>query len=138
MRIAIPTSLKRQVALRAHGRCEYCLLPEVVSLFSFHVDHIKSVKHGGLSILLNLAYCCPDCNFFKGSDLGTFLLDEEHLIRFFNPRKDDWHEHFEIIEGGIYGRTPIGESTVRIFKFNDVERLIFRQQLIVLGHYHTK
>lgn len=77
MRTAIPTAMKRQVALRAHGQCEYCRLPESVSLFSFHTDHIKSIKHGGLTILTNLAYCCPDCNFFKGSDLGTFLIDDE-------------------------------------------------------------
>jgi hypothetical protein len=135
MRISIPISLKRQVASRANACCEYCRLSETVSLFSFHVDHIKSVKHGGLSILRNLAYCCPDCNFFKGSDLGTFLTNDEHLIRFFNPRKDNWHDHFEIKEGAIYGKTEIGEATVRIFKFNDVDRIIFRQQLMVLGHY---
>ena len=138
MRTAIPITLKRQVILRARGQCEYCLLSETISLFSFHIDHIKSVKHGGLTILQNLAYCCPDCNFFKGSDLGTFLTDDEHLIRFFNPRKDNWHDHFEIIEGVIYGKTPIGESSVRIFKFNDIERVIFRQQLIKLGQYSTE
>ncbi|MDZ7876257.1 MAG: hypothetical protein U5L45_01230 [Saprospiraceae bacterium] len=66
------------------------------------------------------------------------LLDAEHLVRFFNPRKDNWHEHFELQEGVIYGKTEIGESTIRTFKFNDVDRIIFRQQLIMLGHYANK
>jgi HNH endonuclease len=138
MRITIPNKLKREVILRAQAQCEYCRLKEAVSLFSFHIDHIKSIKHGGLTVLANLAYCCPDCNFFKGSDLGTFLMDDEHLVRFFNPRKDNWHEHFELQEGVIYGKTEIGESTIRIFRFNDVDRIIFRQQLIMLGHYPSK
>jgi hypothetical protein len=60
---------------------------------------------------------------------------KEKVTRFFNPRKDNWEEHFDIQNGAIYGKTSIGEATVRIFKFNDVERLIFRQQLISLGLY---
>lgn len=48
MRTKIPIELKKQVAIRANFCCEYCLLKEAVSFFSFHIDHIKSVKHGGL------------------------------------------------------------------------------------------
>lgn len=132
---SISKPLKKKVAVRASFKCEYCLLAELVSFYTFHIDHIKSIKHGGLSILLNLAYCCPDCNFFKGSDLGTFVINDEHLTRFFNPRKDKWHDHFELQNGVIYGKTEIGVATARIFQFNNVDRLIFRQQLIGLGFY---
>jgi hypothetical protein len=132
---SISKSLKKRIANRAHFRCEYCLLNESVSFYTFHIDHIKSTKHGGLSVLLNLAYCCPDCNYFKGSDLGTFVLNDEHLTRFFNPRKDNWHDHFILQNGAIYGKTEIGVATARIFQFNNVDRLIFRQQLIALELY---
>ena len=115
--------------------CEYCRLAEAVSFYTFHIEHIKSIKHGGLSILFNLAYCCPDCNFFKGTDLGTFVNSDTNLVRFFNPRKDIWEEHFELQNGSIYGITEIGITTERIFKFNDIERLIFRRQLISLDLY---
>ncbi len=37
--------------------------------------------------------------------------------------------------GAIYGTTEIGKGTERIFKFNDIERLIFRRQLIELDLY---
>jgi hypothetical protein len=131
----VSKSLKEKIATRANFRCEYCLLMEAVSFFTFHIEHIKSVKHGGLSILINLAYCCPDCNYFKGTDLGTFLKGNLHLVRFFNPRIDLWEEHFELQNGSIYGITEIGKATERILKFNDVERLIFRRQLTEFGLY---
>lgn len=135
MSTAISKSLKKKVAVRAHFCCEYCRLSELVSFYTFHIDHIKSIKHGGLSFLINLAYCCPDCNFFKGSDLGTFVFTEEQLVRFFNPRKDKWDDHFEWQNGAIYGKTEIGMATERIFQFNTIDRLIFRQQLISMGLY---
>lgn len=135
MRLKISLAIKKQVADRAGGCCEYCQLPERVSFYNSHVDHIKSVKHGGTSVLDNLAHCCPDCNFHKGSDVGTFSADDAYLIRFFNPRKDDWHDHFEVHEGALIGKIEIGESTVRIFQFNDTEQLLFRRQLISLDLY---
>lgn len=135
MRKALSKETKQAVANRADYRCEYCLLSEKVSFYNFHVEHIKSIKHGGLSDLLNLAYSCPDCNHFKGSDIGSFSGDDEAIIRFFNPRKDIWHEHFECNDGCIYGKTDIGKTTERIFKFNETDRLIFRRQLTALGLY---
>jgi hypothetical protein len=134
MRKSFSNQIKNQIASRAGFKCEYCLLPDKVSFYNFHIDHIKSLKHGGSSDLDNLAYCCPECNHFKGSDVGSFWKDDE-LIRFYNPRKDEWQEHFELLEGAILGKTEIAKVTERIFKFNEIDRLIFRQELIQLGHY---
>jgi HNH endonuclease len=131
----ISSSIRERIAEDAKKCCEYCLLPESVSFFSFHIDHIRSIKHGGLSIAENLAYCCPDCNFFKGSDVGTFDFKNDSLIRFFNPRKDIWTEHFFIGNGSILSKSDIGRSTEKIFKFNEIERLVFRKQLIELALY---
>jgi 5-methylcytosine-specific restriction endonuclease McrA len=64
----VAKSIKEKVAKRASNCCEYCLLPERVSFYKFHIEHIRSLKHGGTSNLDNLAYGCPDCNAFKGSD----------------------------------------------------------------------
>ncbi|MDR6562984.1 MULTISPECIES: HNH endonuclease signature motif containing protein [unclassified Arcicella] len=134
MRKTISTHIKNQVALRANFHCEYCLQPEQVSFFSFHIDHIISIKHGGNSYLNNLAYCCPDCNHAKGSDIAS-IIKHDILVRFFNPRKDSWKDNFDIIDGAIIGKTEIGKVTERIFKFNELERLIFRKQLIALQLY---
>ncbi len=77
MKKAISKRLKEQVARRAGFCCEYCLLDEFNSFYTFHVDHIKSQKHGGLTKAENLAYCCPDCNFHKGTDIATSIQDGE-------------------------------------------------------------
>lgn len=107
----IPLSTKKKIADRANFRCEHCLLAEQVSFYSFHIEHIRSIKHGGTNELINLAYCCPECNYAKGSDVGTFSNDRETLIRFFNPRKDTWEDHFELNDGIIHGKTAMGEAT---------------------------
>ncbi len=132
---AISPSIKKDVATRAEFRCEYCLLAERISFYSFHIEHIKSLKHGGTDELINLAYACPDCNYAEGSDVGTFVRDDETLIRFFNPRKDHWQDHFDLDDGVIRGKTSIGKATEQIFKFNQIDRLIFRQQLSELKLY---
>lgn len=135
MKRTIPISVRKKVIVRAGFRCEYCLLAEKVSFYSFHIEHIRSLKHGGGNESENLAYCCPDCNYYKGSDVGTFVHEEETLTRFFNPRKDSWKDHFDLDNGIIQGKTAIGEATARIFKFNEIDRVIFRQQLADLSLY---
>jgi hypothetical protein len=122
------------IASRALYKCEYCLLPEKVSFYNFQIDHIVSLKHGGNNDIENLAYCCPDCNYFKGTDLGS-IINDSALIRFYNPRIDVWNDHFYIINGMILPKNDIGKVTEQIFKFNNIDRLIFRKELIQLGHY---
>ena len=134
MNPTIPESVRKLVAARADFRCEYCHLPQSVSFYRFHIDHIRSQKHDGSSDLSNLAWACPDCNYFKGTDLGSYSpTDEAQLVRFFNPRTDVWYDHFQLDGGQILGRTEIGLATERIFKFNETDRLIFRMQLFETG-----
>ena len=139
MKNYIPKSVRLKVAKRALFCCEYCLFPEIFSDLIFHIDHIESRKHGGTDSLENYAYSCPDCNGYKGTDISTFSnADKKILIPFFNPRKDIWKEHFEIFEGQILGFSDIGEATTKIFKFNQIERLIFRRQLIEMGVFNLE
>lgn len=136
MKVRISESMRRQVAERAEYRCEYCLIPEKFLASIFHVDHIRSQKHKGKTILTNLAYACPHCNQNKGSDIATFVDDENELIiRFFNPRKDVWHNHFEINNGEILSKSLIGKATISILDFNQIERIMLRQALISIGQY---
>ena len=131
--IRISEKLRQQVAKNADFRCEYCLTPEFFLATTFHIDHIRSIKHGGKTILQNLAYACPHCNQNKGSDIASYT-DEDELVRLFNPRNDIWDEHFEVIKSGII--TPIssiGEVTVNTLSFNQLERIIFRKSLIEIG-----
>ncbi|MBB6048825.1 hypothetical protein HNQ39_000587 [Armatimonas rosea] len=93
-------------------------------------------KHGGLTILDNLAYACFLCNSNKGSDLASLSLTGE-LARFFNPRTDIWSQHFRIVGELIVPTTAIGEATERIFQFNTPERCEERWGLQVLNRFPT-
>jgi HNH endonuclease len=133
----IPTALRNIVALRANYCCEYCHIPELDSYYGFQVDHIVSRKHDGKTELENLAYACPDCNRYKGSDLGTYLDESLEFTRFFHPRIDDWLSHFEIQSSGlIIGKTDCGIATIKIFAINHPDRIIERKLLWQLGIIH--
>jgi HNH endonuclease len=130
----IPKNLKNATIKRAKNCCEYCRISAIDSYYGFQVDHIISRKHGGKTILENLAYACPDCNRYKGSDLGTFIHDSLKLVRFFNPRIDKWDDHFETDSSGlITAKTDIATGTLKIFSINHPDRIIERQLLWQLG-----
>ena len=134
-RTYISIELRRLVAQRANGRCEYCLILASDRLSGCHVDHIISLKHGGETTSENLAYACMFCNLNKGTDLGSIIWRTGELIRFFNPRRDQWKEHFHFDNAIIQTLTDIGEVTARIFQFNDPERILERQILMKANRY---
>ena len=131
--IRISEKLRQQIAKNANFKCEYCLTPEYFLATTFHIDHIISIKHGGKTILQNLAYACPHYNQNKGSDIASYT-DEDELVRLFNSRKDFWNEHFEVKESGnVSALSSIGEVTINMLSFNQIERVIFRKSLIEIG-----
>ena len=79
----IPARLRRLVFERATGLCEYCLIHQSDAHLTFPVDHIISRKHGGQTILENLAYAYLRCNRHKGTDLGSLNWQTGQLVRFF-------------------------------------------------------
>jgi len=130
-------SLRRQIRERSWGVCEYCLVHKDDLFHGCEVDHILSVKHGGLSVLENLAFACFHCNRHKGTDLGSVTVRTSALVRFYNPRLDRWKEHFYWNESRIEPLTDIGEVTVRLLDFNHPERVVFRKLLSETGRYPT-
>ncbi|BAY65256.1 HNH endonuclease [Calothrix brevissima NIES-22] len=131
----INVELRRLVANRTDYICEYCLVSEVNRSSGCQVDHIISVKHGGSTTADNLCYACIFCNLQKGSDLGSINWQTGELVRFFNPRRDFWGEHFQLNAAVIQPITDIGEVTARILDFNGDERILERQALIAAGQY---
>lgn len=123
-RSAIPVAVRREVAARAGGTCEYCRLPESHSFLSHEVDHVIAEKHGGLTVLENLALACQQCNSRKGSDLSTLDPDTGVLVRLYNPRTDRWSDHFtRHPDGMIEGTTPIGRGTAYLLQMDRTSRL---------------
>jgi hypothetical protein len=126
----VTEKLRAQVAQRASGCCEYCLIHEDDAGFPHQVDHIVSRKHGGLSTSGNLAYACAPCNRYKGSDITSIDLVSGEAVRLFNPRLDQWSDHFRIDGGAVRALTGTGRVTVRLLRLNLPERVAER---ILLG-----
>jgi HNH endonuclease len=131
----VPAELRRMVAARAYGLCEYCLIHEDDTFLGCQVEHIVSEKHGGLTESLNLAYACVFCNRFKGTDLGTLDAAGKNLVRFYNPRTDRWGDHFRLDDARIVPLTDIGDATVRIFGMNAPDRILERRELMRVGRF---
>jgi HNH endonuclease len=129
----IPDSLRLEVATRANYCCEYCRRSERDSFIKYQIDHIISRKHGGLTISINLAYACAICNGNKGSDIGTIVHDEDTFVRLFNPRKHNWFEHFEVIEGAFLPKSDIAAATIKVLDLNNINRILERLDLIEAG-----
>ncbi|HEY9838510.1 MAG TPA: HNH endonuclease signature motif containing protein [Vampirovibrionales bacterium] len=125
----ISASLRRLVEERANYRCEYCLLPANVAFFSHEIDHIIAHKHGGITEANNLALTCWRCNRHKGSDLGSFDPETAEFSFLFNPRTQEWIEHFTREQVTILGVTPEGRTTVKLLQMNTQERLTERRRL---------
>ena len=119
----IPRDLRREVEWRAGSRCEYCLIHRDDTLLGCEPGHTEGEK---------LALACFVSNRRKGSDLGS-LCDSGELIRFFNPRKDIWTDHFRFDGERIEARTDIGAVTARILGFNEPDRLLERRHLLAAG-----
>jgi 5-methylcytosine-specific restriction endonuclease McrA len=81
----VPATLRRSVALRAGGICEYCLIPCADTFFGCSMEHIIAEKHGGKTVAENLAIACLLCNRFKGSDISS-ISSLGKLCRLYNPR----------------------------------------------------
>lgn len=129
-------TLADQVWKRANACCEYCLIAISDTYFGGEIDHIRSLKHGGESALENLALACQPCNRYKGSDLGSIPDGTDRIVRFYHPRVDQWHEHFELTKSGkIQGISETGAITAKIFRFNEYERVSERLGLMELGSY---
>ena len=128
-------SLRDQVRSRAGNRCEYCQMPEEFDSLVFHVDHIIAQKHGGPTTLSNLAWSCFGCNNQKQSDIAG--IDPEvqttEIVRLFNPRVDDWDEHFEWNGPELDAKTSIGRVTLYVLGINFPHRIALRRLLIVEG-----
>ena len=127
-------TLRLAVSKRANARCEYCQLPDLVPhLMRFQLEHIRARRHGGSSLLNNLAWACPRCNERKGTNLSAVDPDTNRVVRLFNPRRDAWARHF-IWEGlRIRGITATGRATAWLLDLNSDERLKFRLGLRILG-----
>jgi len=132
-RTHIPAELRRAVRRRAQDCCEYCLIPEAMTLAAHEIDHVIAEKHGGPTEAGNLALACALCNGFKGSDLASIDAESGDIVPLFNPRRDRWIDHFRLENARIVPLTASGRSTVRLLQLNHPDRIEERLLLVAAG-----
>jgi hypothetical protein len=125
--------LREQVANRANRRCEHCRLPERCSALAFEVEHIIAQKHGGQTLLENLAYACRYCNAYKGSNIAGIGPSNGEVVPLFHPRRADWGDHFRWDGPELTGLTVSGRATIEVLRINHPEMIALRSSLLAEG-----
>jgi hypothetical protein len=129
----VSAALRREIRQRAEGRCEYCRHTDVLAAVRFEAEHIVPVKLRGEATIDNTAWACFQCNRFKGAAVAGYDHAGADVIRLFNPRRDEWSDHFSMEEGVIVPRTRIGGITAEVLRLNDSRRIDARRLLISRG-----
>src|ERR1051326_1120356 len=95
-------SIRKLVRERAREICEYCHIPQFALPWArFQIEHIRARQHGGGDDASNLALACRNCNLYKGPNLSSVDSVTDRIVLLFNPRMDDWSEHFSLVEHHI-------------------------------------
>jgi hypothetical protein len=121
------SEIEREVERRAARRCEYCRMHQSLQGATFHVEHIIPRSRGGSSQLDNLALSCPSCNLHKSNRVEVPSPDGGEQMPLFQPRTDDWRDHFCYDGDYMTGLTPVGRATVEALLLNDDRKIKIRQ-----------
>jgi hypothetical protein len=121
VRVYVPVELARKVREAARNRCGYCLCPQHLVLGRLQIEHLIPRSRGGATEELNLWLSCALCNNYKGDQTTAIDLETGQRVALFNPRTQNWFEHFRWSEDGIriVGLTPIGRATVVTLHLSD-------------------
>ncbi|MGK7945170.1 MAG: HNH endonuclease [Microcystaceae cyanobacterium] len=136
----IPDNLRQKVRQRAGNRCEYCLSHQDYILGRLQIDHIQPLAKGGLNTEDNLCLACELCNQYKWTKTEGFEPKSGRLVTLFNPRTQQWTEHFTwSLDGSeIVGITACGQATVIALKLNNSLAVIVRKNWIKAGWHPPK
>jgi hypothetical protein len=116
----IPKALRSAIAEQAHYRCGYCLTQELVIGTAMEIEHILPQALGGLTEEANLWLACAPCNAAKGDRIAAIDPLTGAWSRFFDPRRQRWHDHFAWSSTGdsMIGQTIIGRTTIVALQLN--------------------
>ena len=135
MSVYISRSIRNLVIARAGHHCEYCRVPDYLSAFDYHIEHIIGIQHGGPTKPNNLAYCCSPCNWKKGPNISTILELGSALIPLFNPRTENWFDHFDADNGIIKPLSTVGEATIKLLELNQPSKVEEIYEMTIEGFY---
>lgn len=135
--IRLGSELKRQVAERAHGCCEYCRSQVRFAMQSFSIEHIDPAPDGERDGPENLALACQGCNNHKYKKTRASDPIGGESVPLFHPRKQIWRDHFAWNEDCtlIVGLTPCGRATVEALRLNRPGLVNLRRILFAAGEH---
>src|SRR5437764_12414395 len=121
VRVYVAVDLARRVREAARDRCGYCLSPQHLILGRLQIEHLVPRAKGGQTEETNLWLSCPLCNNYKGDRIIGFDPETAETIPLFNPRTQNWFEHFRWSDDGIrvIGLTACGRATVEALHLSD-------------------
>ena len=130
-------AIRRVVAARAKGYCEYCRCSDLFATESFTIEHIQPRSKGGETVLDNLAWSCFGCNSHKHAKITAIDPVTGVSIPLFNPRQQSWNNHFQWNEDltMIMGKSPCGRATVDTLKLNRQGVMNLRRVLAASGFH---
>lgn len=116
----IPPEVRAFVRQRANCRCEYCQTDERLSGIACEIDHVVPVKMGGVASLENLCLACSACNGRKWAKIEGVDPQTGESISLYNPRNQNWYDHFAWSEDGRYliGLSSCGRATIETLQMN--------------------
>jgi hypothetical protein len=131
----IPASLRRFVIERASNRCEYCCLSQDGQAATFHIDHVIPLAEGGQTVEENLALACVSCSLRKAARLNATDPATGEETPIYDPRHQDWREHFRWDGVRVLGLTPTGRATVVALEMNRPIILAIRAEEALLNRH---
>lgn len=136
----ISLKLKNKIRKDAKNRCGYCQLPQYIIPNMLEMEHLLPLSEGGLDEEENLWLACRNCNSFKSSKTEAVDTETKQTVPIFNPRTQNWEEHFKFSESGteIFGKTPCGRATVIALRLNFEQAVISRQNWVDVGWFPPK
>jgi hypothetical protein len=75
------------------------------------------------------------CNLRKGGDIASLDPESGVLVPLFNPRTQQWSDHFQLDGVYLLGLTAEGRTTVEFLRLNAVDRLVERAAWVRAGRY---
>jgi 5-methylcytosine-specific restriction endonuclease McrA len=131
----ISEKLKNRIRLTAKNRCGYCLLPQSLNTSLLEIEHLLPTAKGGTDEEENLWLACRLCNGYKATQTEFFHSETNQFILLFNPRTQNWDDHFDWNDEYIVGKTNCGRVTVQALKLNNEIILPIRKKWVNAGWF---
>ena len=123
-------AIRAAVRERAANACEYCGVEQVhLPTVTLHVEHVIARQHLGEDALSNLALACSWCNSHKGPNLSGIDPVTQDLVSLYNPRNENWNDHFEMEGAVVVGLTAVGRATIQVLQMNSAGQVLQRARI---------